>query len=93
MSWNPTSVSEVQGLHTALGALFVVLPTAVLLHHPSFMFGHTQLVGSFIGIVFAAVKEFVWDKTMEDTITQGSNWKDFAFYMVGIALANLILYV
>jgi hypothetical protein len=57
------------------------------------MFGHTQLVGSFIGLVYAAVKEFVWDQDMEDAVTRGSNWVDFAFYAVGIAAANIILWI
>jgi hypothetical protein len=93
MNFNPTPESEVQGLHAALGALFVVLPTAVLLHHPTFLFGHPQIAGSFIGFVYAAVKEFSWDQHMEDAITRGSNWLDFAFYAAGIAVGNLILYV
>lgn len=90
---NPTPEAEVQGLHAALGALCVFLPTALLIHHPSFMFGHTQLVGSFIGLVWATVKEFVWDQDIEDTITRGSNWRDWTYYAVGIVAANLMLWL
>ena len=76
-----------------MGALFVVLPTALLLHHPGFLTGHPQVAGSFIGLIYATVKEFVWDQDMEDAITRGSNWEDWAFYMVGIAIANVILWL
>jgi hypothetical protein len=93
VNFNPTGESEVQGLHCALGALFVVLPTALLLHHPRILTGHPQAAGSFIGLVYATVKEFVWDQEMEDAVTRGSNWVDFSFYMIGIAVANVILWV
>jgi hypothetical protein len=95
MDFNPTSESEVQGLHAALGALFVTFPSAVWGLHPSwnFCYGHPRLFGSFCGVVFAMVKEFVWDQDMENDITRGSNWFDFSLYMVGIIVANGLLWI
>ena len=91
MSVDPSFDSVSQGLHTALGAIFVLLPTAICLHHAAFGFGHPQIMGSFIGVVFAGVKEFAWDATMEITDVRGSDLKDFSFYLLGIFIANILL--
>jgi hypothetical protein len=75
--------------------LFVAIPTALWALHPhwNFCFGHPQLVGNFTGSVYAAVKEFVWDQDIEDTLTRGSNWRDFSFYTLGIWIASIILWI
>ena len=95
MNFNPSPDSEVQGLHVSLGALFVTLPAALWAIHPTwnFCFGHPCWVGTWIGLIYASVKEFVWDQNIEDAVTRGSNWKDFVFYVVGILAADLILWV
>lgn len=93
MNLDPSPSSEVQGLHAALGALFVLLPVAVSLRHPSFTLGYPHLTGSFVGTAFAVVKEFVWDQNIEDPATRGSNLQDFSFYILGIAIANVVLWL
>jgi hypothetical protein len=92
---NPTPEAEVQGLHAALGALCVSIPVSLWALHPiwNFCFGHPKLVGSFIGLVWATVKEFVWDQDMEDSVTRGSNWRDWSFYVVGIVVASGVLFL
>ena len=93
MKFNPDFESVSQALHCALGTLFVLVPAGICIHHPGFVFGSPRLVGSFTGIIYAAVKEFSWDQNMEDTITRGSNWLDFMFYAIGIFIANAMLFI
>lgn len=81
--------SVTQGLHTALGALFVFVPVAK--HWP-----HTPWIGGVACLAWAIPKEFWFDIKFEDPHTSGG-WvggaRDFAFYVVGAAAAYLILYV
>ena len=74
-----------QGLHIALGALFVLIPVAK--HWTQ----SPPLWGSAAGLVFGAVKEGWYDVHFEDAATRGSGWRDFIHYVYGIALANLLL--
>ena len=78
-----------QGLHVALGALGVFLPVAKA-------WSHGQLIGSLVMIGFAVIKEFWFDINYETPETSGS-WsgglRDFSFYIVGIIMANLILFI
>jgi len=93
MDFNPSTNAEVQGLHAALGAIFVLLPVAICLRHPAFGLGYPRIMGSFIGVIFAAVKEFSWDEDLEDVETRGSNLQDFSFYILGILIANALLWI
>jgi hypothetical protein len=76
-----------QGLHIALGALFVFVPVAKGWHHP-------RLTGVVVGVLFALLKEFVYDLDFETHQTSGG-WKgsftDFAFYLVGMGISLLLL--
>jgi hypothetical protein len=78
-----------QGLHAALGAIFVILPVA-------WGWKHAKLIGSFVGLVYAGVKEFSFDIYFEDSYTSG-DWvgglRDFLFYVIGIIAANLLLLI
>lgn len=77
-----------QGLHAALGALFVLLPVAMGFHHGT-------MVGNSAGILFSAVKEFWFDIHYETPETSGGlkgGIKDFSFYLAGMAAANILLF-
>lgn len=77
------------GLHVALGALFVTFPVGWGIHHP-------QLWGSGMGIVFGIVKEFWFDLKYETPETSGGvsgGIMDFAGYVAGIVIANLMLLI
>lgn len=82
------SMDEVaQGLHVALGALFVTFPAA-------WGWPHYRLWGSGIGVVYGLIKEFWWDLHFEDEQTSGGHQgglKDFTYYCIGIVAANLLL--
>jgi hypothetical protein len=96
MNLNPSFDSVAQTAHAAIGAgIFVAIPVALWAIHPqwNFCYGHPKLVGNFIGHVYAAIKEFVWDEDMEDAVTRGSNWRDFIFYCSGMWTTDLILWV
>lgn len=75
------------GLHVALGALFVTFPVCWGIHHP-------QLWGSGVGIMFGIVKEFWFDLKYEDPDTSGGiagGFEDLAGYFIGIVLANFLI--
>jgi hypothetical protein len=78
-----------QGLHDALGALFLLIPVAKGWHHP-------RVKGAEVGIAYAAIKEFIFDIKFETYETSGG-WigglKDFSFYVVGLAAAWVVLIV
>jgi len=93
MNFDPSQESEVQGLHTALGALFVLLPIALGMKHPHLFYGSPRIIGSLLGVVFAGLKEFIWDQEMESPAVRGSNLRDFSFYIVGITAANIVLWL
>ena len=79
------------GLHVALGALFVLVPVAISLHHP---FGHPRVLGSVVGVLWATIKEFYIDPTYEDVATSGGpagDVRDFLGYVLGIGVGLLIL--
>lgn len=91
-----------QGLHVALGALFVTFPLAWVWTHPVltdrglWWSDHAQVLGSGVGVFFALVKEFWFDVHYEDPQTSGGyigGLKDFVYYCVGIATANLLLLI
>ena len=72
-----------QGLHAALGALCVALP--------GWLFGNrAAVIGGAAAILFAAVKEAWWDKKYETPETAGSGWEDFAFWVMGVAIAGTL---
>ena len=57
------------------------LTLAVLLFDPKWW------VAAIVVASVAALKEFVWDKLTEDVTTQGNDFEDFAFFLVGIVIA------
>jgi hypothetical protein len=73
-----------QALHVALGALFLFAPVA--LHWP-----HPKVVGSIVGLVYAALKEGIYDVYYEDAETRGSGLVDFSFYLLGMGIGLLVL--
>ncbi len=73
-----------QGLHTALGALFLMIPVAKSWPHP-------RTTGLFLGILYAAWKEGWYDVHYETLVTRGSGWRDFSFYLLGMAMAWIVL--
>jgi hypothetical protein len=75
-----------QTAHVGVGAAVVALATAK-------GFPHAQLYSSLGMVVITAVKEWWWDVQFEDLETQGSAGVDFLFWMVGVAVANLILWL
>lgn len=50
--------------------------------------GNWYAVGAMV--VFAAVKEFWYDENYETADVRGSNLRDFAYYMLGIALGKIV---
>jgi hypothetical protein len=82
------SLDEVaDGLHLALGAIFVLVPASKGWHHGVFL-------GSILGIVYGVIKEFWFDLRYESLETSGGirgGVIDLCGYIAGIALANLIL--
>jgi len=49
------------------------------------------ILGGMLMFIFAALKEFWYDYHFESVAVRGSSARDFAFYLVGIALAGLVL--
>lgn len=82
------SMDEVaQTLHVTLGMLFVLLPVAWGWHN-------AKIWGSFYALLYACIKEFWFDLHYEDEPTSGGwsgSFKDFAFYVVGIVAANILV--
>jgi hypothetical protein len=46
-----------------------------------------------IGVAAAGVKEFWYDPHYENVATRGSDFEDFAFYLVGILIAVAVIVV
>lgn len=85
-----TEADVCNGLHVALGGLFVMVPAA---HgwHP-----HPRLYGSLAGLGFGILKEFWFDIHYEDPDTSGGyqgGFVDLAGYLAGILAANLVLWL
>jgi len=81
------------GLHVALGALFVVLPSYWGLKYG---WPHAQLWGSCGGFLYGIIKEFFFDLEFEDEATSGGlagGMTDLLGYIIGIGAANLILWL
>lgn len=80
------SLDEVaQASHVAIAAAIVGL-TAARFH------GHWKYFAAMIVIGLAALKEFWFDQHYEDAATRGSNLEDWSYYVLGTALALLILW-
>ncbi len=80
-----------QGLHVALGALFVLLPASLCDRQL-----RVGLYGALAAIVFVAVKEFWFDLHYETPATSGGldgGIRDAACYGVGTASALALLSV
>ena len=76
-------------LHVTIGSLGVFFPVAM-------GWWHGQLFGSAAMILYAVLKEFIFDIHFEDPATSGGWWgscKDFAGYLAGIWVANMILFL
>ena len=73
-----------QGLHVALGVLFLALPTA-------WHWRHGKIIGMGVGVIFAALKEGIYDVYYEDAETRGSSLVDFSFYCLGMGIGLLVL--
>ncbi len=76
-----------QGLHVALGAIFILLPVCWQWHM-------AQAKGTIIGLAYAFIKEFWWDLKYESLETSGGwegSFRDFCFYVVGIVAANVLV--
>jgi hypothetical protein len=76
-----------QTLHVFIGVVFVTLPVC-------WGWSHAQMIGSLVGVVYALLKEFIFDLEFEDEMTSGGfsgSCEDFAYYLVGIGIANLLL--
>lgn len=67
--------------HVGWGAFLIL---AIFLFTPHWYIPVTMVTA------FAAGKEFIFDKLTEDKATQGNDLEDFAFFLVGIALALLV---
>jgi len=79
--------SVAQGLHVALGALFITLPVCWDWHM-------AQAKGTVIGLTYALLKEFWFDLRYESPETSGGfdgSFRDFCFYVVGIVAANILV--
>lgn len=77
------------GLHLALGIIFVILPVALGVHNGRYW-------GSGAGFVFGIIKEFWFDLAYEDEKTSGGikgGWIDLAGYVCGIVMGNLLLLI
>ena len=84
------SINEVaQGLHAALGALFITFPVAMGL-------AHAELWGAGVGVLYAAIKEFWFDLNFETLEASGGlpgSVEDFVFYLVGMLGAAGLLHI
>lgn len=77
------------GLHVALGALFVFIPVAMGLHYG-------RWYGTLAGVAYGLTKEFWFDLIYEDDQTSGGiegGCRDFAGYFIGILLSHIILWL
>ncbi len=84
LSFNQVS----QASHVFLGALLVALPIARGgMHFWPVFTGHLLAGG------FAALKEFFFDADFESPATRGSDREDFVFYLAGIVIADLVIFV
>ena len=91
---DPTVQSESNGLHVALGGLFVTIPAGIALLHPHAFWGHWRLFGNILGVTWGMVKEFWYDNRYESLSASGGWWGDlidFGGYLIGMAIANIIL--
>lgn len=75
-----------QTSHVGLGAAAVLL--AVAKGWP-----HGQLIASGAMVIFALVKELWFDVHYEDIETQGNRWVDLSFWLIGIGLANIAIWL
>lgn len=76
-------------LHVALGALFVFIPVAK-------GWSNGIVWGNIACLVFAVIKEMWFDIHYEDEQTSGGyigGLKDLCGYIIGLAIANLILII
>jgi hypothetical protein len=80
---NLTFNEEAQFSHIVLAALIIVWFTFI---------GH-PLLGLFVAVSFAALKEFIYDHYYEDAVTRGSDWQDFAYYLVGTGLGEILVLI
>jgi hypothetical protein len=80
---DPSFDALAQSLHVTLGMLFVLIPA-----YKWPMGGWAVGLGA--GILWAAVKEGIWDNLIESPAVRGSGWRDFGFYMVGIVVGFLV---
>ena len=49
--------------------------------------------GALLGLIWAIGKEFIYDALVESADSRGSDWQDFAFYVLGDALACILVLV
>jgi hypothetical protein len=84
------SINEVaQGLHAALGALFITFPVAMGIPH-------AELWGGGVGVLYAAIKEFWFDLNFETVESSGGfagSVEDFVFYLIGMLGAGAMLHI
>lgn len=74
-----------QGSHVAIAAAVVGLCSARW-HGPS------KYIAAIVVVLLAALKEFWFDRKYEDAATRGSDVEDWSYYVVGTALALLVLW-
>jgi len=67
---NPSYNAIAQWAHFELGFIFVLL-------------GHGWR-GAIAGLVYASIKEGIWDNLLEDAETRGSGWEDWFWHLMGI---------
>jgi hypothetical protein len=67
-----------------------VVTAALIIVYFAFL-GHPTL-GLAVALVFAGVKEFLFDHYFEDPVTRGSDLEDFLWYLVGIGFGEVLVF-
>ena len=54
---------------------------------------HALLWAAIVVVIFAGIKEGLWDPKHETPAVAGSGWRDFFGYMAGLAVSLLTIYI
>jgi hypothetical protein len=73
------------------GLIYLSIGHIAQKHNFFHWYWYGALIG--LGVVAAAVKEFYYDPRFENEATRGSDLEDFSFYMLGILISQIVLWL